>query len=352
MNTAGAAAQAQPYLQQAFQRFEALGERGAGMASKSLTELGDCLTDLGQLEQAVAVYQEAIQRSEKLGDARGLAVKKGQLATAYLRQKDYAAALQAYHQALALFQQLNEPSAIATLYHQIGMVYKEQSQFDQAESAFRQSLAIRVANQYRADEAASLGELANLNDDWNRPEQAVDYYRQAADIYIQLGDKRYEGAARGNLANTLIKLKRLNEARPELLRAIECKKSFCHAAEPWTTWAILNNLELADGNPQAVQQARQKAMNAFLSYRRDGGENHEGAGRLALMVLQAIQQDDTAEIEQTIEQYLEQDDQQHKTFLRNLKAILAGQRNPELAEDDDMNYQLIVELKLLLEQLP
>jgi hypothetical protein len=51
--------------------------------------------------------------------------------------------------------------------------------------------------------------------------------------------------ARNNLTDVLIKLHRYDEARVELPRAIEYKKSFGHAAKPWTTWAILHDLEVA-----------------------------------------------------------------------------------------------------------
>lgn len=186
---------------------------------------------------------------------------------------------------------------------------------------------------------------------WQRPEQAVDYHRQSVDIHSQLGDKRHEGVARSNLANTLIKLKRLDAARPELLCAIECKKSFGHAAEPWTTWAILYNLERADNNPQATQQARQQAIQTFRDYRRDGGENHSSAGRLSLAVFEAIQQQ-TTEIEQGIAHLLEQEEwQAHRTYLDRLLAIIAGERVPALAEDDQLRFDLVVELQMLLEQL-
>ncbi len=290
LQTGGAAAEALHCLQQAQQVFEALGEQGAGMASVSLTDQGDCLRELGRLDEAVVVYEEGIKRSEKLEDSRGVAVKKIQLATVRKNQKDYKASLQGYHEALNLFQQLDEPAAVATIWHQIGMVYSHQALFDEAESAYRQSLSIASRQGNRAGEASSLYELGTLYDTWNRPEQAVDYFRQAADIDTQMGDKRSEGMSRNGLAHTLITLNRLNEARPELLRAIECNKPFGHAAQPWKTWNILHNLEQADSNPQAAREGRHQAIQAYLAYRRDGGENHSGVGRICLAARQALQQ--------------------------------------------------------------
>jgi tetratricopeptide (TPR) repeat protein len=353
LETGGAAAQALPYLQEAQRRFEALGEHRSRMASVALGEQGNCLQALGQLEAAAAAYQGAITQSEKLENTRQVAVGKIQLATTRMLQKRYADALQGYQQALTLFQQLNEPGTVATIWHQIGMTHNNAGDFAQAEQAYRQSLSIESQQGNKAGEAGSLGELGNLYDEWNRPEQAVSFYRQAAGMYVALGDLRYEGFARNNLADTLIKLQRYDEARPELLRAIECKQAFGHAAEPWKTWQILHNLEQASGNPPAAHEARQQALAAFLAYRRDGGENHSGGGRLALAVGQAIQQGDTAEVEQMITNALANPAQDNKNFLHKLQAIIAGERDLALAlaEDEELHYELAAELVLLLEGL-
>ena len=69
----------------------------------------------------------------------------------------------------------------------------------------------------------------------------------------------------------LIQLQRYDGARQELLRAIECNKLFGHAAEPWKTWSVLEDLENAVRDESAAAQARAQAKAAYLAYRRDGG---------------------------------------------------------------------------------
>ena len=352
LRTGGAATEAFAYLQQAQQRFEVLGEQGATMASVSLTEQGGCLLDLGQLEQAATTYQEVIKRAEKQDAIRSIAIGKTQLALVRLEQNDYPAAQQGHHEALKLFQQLNDLPKVAAAWHGIGNVYSQKKQFKQADSAFRQSLFMQTQLDNPQGEALLLGDLGLLYHDWNRLEQAVDYYRQAITIYTQLENKVGEARQCSNLARTLIQLNRLDEARPELLYAIWCKQSWGHIAQPWKSWSILHALEQADNNPQAAEQAREKAIQTYLAYRRDGGENHDSVGRMALGVLQAIQQGETTEIKQVIDQYIEQDlSQEIKTFLHNLQAILIGERDPALAEDNEMDFDGVVELKILLEQL-
>ena len=46
-----------------------------------------------------------------------------------------------------------------------------------------------------------------------------------------------------NLANTLRKLRRYDEARQAIQQAITCNAEFGHAAEPWTAWHILADIE-------------------------------------------------------------------------------------------------------------
>ncbi len=74
----------------------------------------------------------------------------------------------------------------------------------------------------------------------------------------------------------MIQLRRYDEARREILRAIECDKPYGHAAEPWKTWMILRNLEAATGNARAAEKAREKAVELYTAYRRDGGYARPG----------------------------------------------------------------------------
>jgi tetratricopeptide (TPR) repeat protein len=352
LKISGFAEQALPYLRQAQQRFEQVGKQGAGMASVAITEQGDCLRTLGKLDTAAATYNEAIRRTEKRADTRGLATNKNQLATTHMLQKRYTDALHGYQETLHLFQKLDEPAAVATIWHQMGMLHRQIGNYSQAEQAYRQSLSIASQQSNRAGEAGSLGELGTLYDEWKRPEQALVFYQQAANIYMQLGDLRYEGITRSNIANTLIQLMRYDEAHIELQQAIECGQAFGYAAEPWKSWDILHDLEQASGNIQAAYEARQQALAAFLAYRWDGGENHSDAGCLALAVGLSIQQGDTAKAQQLLDAELADDSwKEYKNFLHKLQAIIAGERDLTLAEDDGLPYELVAELVLLLEKL-
>ena len=323
------------------------------MASVCFTEQGDCLLDLGRLDEAAAAYEESIRRAEQLGDDREVAVGKGQLGTVRMQQRRYPEALAAYAEARERFTQLDEPGSVAVIWHQTGMVYQEAGQPEAAEDAYRKSLAIKVRLGDVAGQASTLVQLGNLYDDvLDRPEEAVAFYRQAADKYVEIGDVAKEGTARNNLADTLRKLRRLDEARQEIRRAIECKAQFGHASEPWKTWAILADIETDAGNPAAAAEAKRKAIACYLAYRRDGGENHDEPGRICLAVTQSLLAGDPASAASLLQQLAADPDAAgFGGFIRALQAIVAGSRDRTLADAPDLDYTMAAEILFLIETL-
>jgi tetratricopeptide (TPR) repeat protein len=358
LSEGGGAQQALPLLQEAGRRFEAIAnatdnKAAAGMASKCITEQGDCLLNLGRYDAAAASYEESIRRGEQQGDLRGVAVRKGQLGTVRLQQQRYAEALKAYQEARDTFSRLQEPGTAAIAWHQIGMVHEKAGQPEAAEEAYNQSLAIQVRLGDQAGQANTLGQLGNLYDDvLQRPEEAVAFYRRATEIYREIGDQAKEGVTWNNLADTFRKLQRLDEARQAIRRAIESNALFGHAALPWTSWAILADIETAAGNSAAAADARHQALGAFLAYRLDGGENQSASGRLALAIREALASGNPAEAASLLQQ-LAADPAwaEHLPFLTALQAITAGSRDRSLAEDPGISYGQAAEVLLLIEAL-
>jgi tetratricopeptide (TPR) repeat protein len=358
LNTGGEVQQALPLLQEAGQRFEAIANKYPGtgaeqMASACLTEQGNCLRNLGRYDAAAAAYEESIRRAEQRGDQRAVAVSKGELGTIRLCQQRYAEALEAHQQARDTFSRLNEPGTVAIAWHQIGRVHEEAGQPEAAAEAYNRSLAIKVRLGNQTGQANTLGQMGNLYSAiLQRPEEAVAFYKQAADIYGTIGDRLSEGRQLSNLAATLVKLKRLEEARQTIRRAIEYNAPFGHAAEPWTSWNNLAVIETAAGNSCAAADARHQALGAFLAYRRDGGENPTGSGRLALAVRQDLASGDPAEVASSL-QHLTAAPQNASMlpFLTALQAITADSRERSLAEVPGLDFKEAAEVLLLIEAL-
>jgi len=354
----GGAQQALPLLQEAGWRFEAIAnatdnKAAERMASVCLTDQSNCLLDLGRYDAAAAAYEEAIRRGEQRRDLRGVAVDKAQLGTVRLQQERYAEALKAYQEARDNFSSLNEPGTVAITWHQIGMVHQKAGQPEAAEEAYNQSLAINVRVGNQVGQANTLVLLGTLYGGvLQRPEEAVAFYQRAAEIHGEIGDQANEGRAQNNLAATLLKLHRLDEARQAIRRAIECNEPFGHAAQTWKTWVILAGIETADCKSSAASDARHQALDAFLAYRRDGGENQSESGRL----VSALRQDLGAGFPEAATSLLLQLTAHpawanQLPFLTALQAITTGSRDRSLAEDPGLSYDQAAEVLLLIEAL-
>ncbi len=292
LKTVGESDQALLLLDEAQKRFEA-SEAAERMASVCIAERGACLLYLGRLDEAAAAYEENIRRAEKLGDDRQVTVGKSELGIVRMEQRRYQEALEAYEEARERFTRLHEPANVAVFWDHTGIVYAETNQPEAAELAYRKSLAIQVRLGNVAAQARTLAQLGNLYV-VGRPEEAVALYRQAADKFVEGRDQAKEGAVWNNLGHALRMLRRLDEARQEIRRAIECNAQFGHATRPWTTWAILSDIETGAGNPTAATEAKRKAIECYLAYRRDRGENQSGAGRLCLDVTERLLADKAA----------------------------------------------------------
>jgi hypothetical protein len=164
-----------------------------------------------------------------------------------------------------------------------------------------------------------------------------------------------EGRARSNLAMSLIRLELFEEARAECLRAIECNEAFGNSAESWKTWHILYVLEQASGNLADAQTAKHQAIQSYLAYRREGGENMSGSQvpKLCEMVLHAGGENTSLETGDMLLALKDVPDLPDylKPVIPKLLAILQGERNTALVDDPALDYNSAAELLLLLEAL-
>ena len=358
LTNTGGSERAFPILNEARQRFEIIAterpEAGAElMAAKCFSELGQCLWVLGRFDEAVMSYEEGIRRSEQLGDDRAVAVGKAQIGSVRGDQRRYSEAIAALVEARERFMQLDEPKSVAIVWHQMGTVYQDAGEPEAAEDAYHKSLGINVQLGDVDGQAGNLSELGRLYQSLKRLEEAAALHQQVVDKWVQRGDTLNEGLGRLNLAGTLLMLGRLDEARHEIIRAIECKTRFGHASQPWLGWALLAAIEKEAGNSAASAEAKQKAIACYLAYRHDGGENYDIEGRVSFAVTQALLAGDVAAATDILQQLAATPnlpDSAH-TFIRALKAIVDGSRNRTLADDPDFNYGMAAEILLLIEKL-
>jgi tetratricopeptide (TPR) repeat protein len=358
LGDAGQPEAALPKLEEAQRRFEAYecktpGRGSARMALVAVSLRGQCLRQLGRLDEAERVYERAIVLAEEGHDERSVAVDKFQMAHVRMSQGRFPEALAAYTEACDCFEALGEPRGVAAACHQIGMAHQFVDNGDAAEDAYRKSLAISVQINDVARQAGTLLQLGNLYVDLGRPDEATTHYRHAAERFAALHDLREEGQARSNLAEVLRLLGRLADARCEIERAIECKQDLGHGAQPWLTWGILADIESDEGRSTEARWAHTQARGAYLAYRRDGGEASTPRARWVAEVCQLLAEGDATVADELLQQLacMPEPAAWLPPLIAGLRAFVAGVRNPSIADTPGLDYRDAAELLLLLETL-
>ncbi|HRI70332.1 MAG TPA: tetratricopeptide repeat protein [Polyangium sp.] len=347
------------YLKKAGQRFAALAALGdqhaARMEYVAITEQGHVLLGLGQTDAAASKYEDAIARAASSISVRDRAVQRTHIAMLRLQQRRFGEALAAYEQARDAFNSLGEPDAVAGMWHQIGRVQEEANQFAAAECAYKEALRIKISLGNRAGEASTLGQLGNLDRLRGRHKEAAIWYRKAIALYEELGDGASAAMFRSNLGVVLYDLGQLGEARELLKAALAVKLQLGPAAEPWKTWQPLAKVEHDAKRPDEAAHARAQAISTYRAYRLAGGDTIDGQTSLVVAMGALLTQKDPdaagALLQKLHAVARNQAPEESLALVRALDAIVAGERDPKLAEDPELDPMVVVELQLLLEKL-
>ena len=299
------------------------------------------------------LLKSAYALAEKFNSKKHAAIGKGQLGTVRLSQERYEDAIKAHNEAREIFENLGDLDMVAVAYQQMGAVHEEIGQFEEAEQVIQKSLAISVEQNNLLDQAKNLGRLGSYYAKIGRTDEAVTFLQQSAEKYVEINNMADEGRVRGNLSITLITLKRYEEARQEIQRAIECFKPYGHGVEPWRAWDKLREIELADGNQEAAVQAREQAIQLYLAFRRDGGEDQNPGARLCTLFDDAMGSQPPEEVKKHLDEVAKDPKipDEGKLLISKLQSVLTGSREKELASDPNLNYIDAAEILFLLEKL-
>ncbi len=116
--------------------------------------------------------------------------------------------------------------------------------------------------------------------------------------------------------------------------------------EPWHTSHAL-------GDAAAAAEARRKAVETYLAYRRVGGENQNPGATYCAAIAHAIAEGKADQARAQLAQLLEDAELPAplKVLIPTLQAILDSARDAALADNSDLDYDDAAEVRLLLETL-
>ncbi|WP_027269285.1 tetratricopeptide repeat protein [Leptolyngbya sp. PCC 6406] len=198
-----------------YQQSLAIKERIGDAQGKAATlhQMGRLKADQGDVEGAIALYQQSLEIFERIGDAQGKASTLHGMGRLKANQGEVEDAIALYQQSLEIFERIGDAQGKASTLHRMGILKANQGQVEDAIALYQQSLAIKERIGNAQGKAATLHCIAILKANQGDVEGAIALYQQSLAIKERIGD------AQGK-ASTLSFLGELIAQRGEVDRGI------------------------------------------------------------------------------------------------------------------------------------
>ncbi len=191
------------------------------LEERNLGQLGMAYHSIGQVEQAVSLYQQALTIARELGDQRGEATRLGHLGIAYAHLGEDERAIEHYQQALTIARKIGDQVGEAKHLGNLGLTYRNQGQLEQAIACYQQALLINRQTHNPQGEAKQLGNLGLAYCDVGKIATAIEHYRQALSIAQEINDRTVEEFLLGDMSEAYHKLGETTQAMEAATRAVE-----------------------------------------------------------------------------------------------------------------------------------
>ncbi|WP_413200152.1 CHAT domain-containing protein [Nostoc piscinale] len=151
-------------------------------AALNLNNIGQIYFSLGKYDEALKLYQQALEIYKQNNYKLGLAVALNNIGRVYQNLGNYNQALEYNQQALANYREVGDRTGEGVTISNLGQVYQKQNQYDQALGLYQQAVAIHREVEDKISEAATLKFLGDVLAAQNQPPLAIAFYKQSVNL--------------------------------------------------------------------------------------------------------------------------------------------------------------------------
>ncbi len=174
-------------------RAENLASRGnAARHGHLLALLGDIRLELGELNEAIATYIEAIEVLQSNGDEVSLGIVKTKLGSAHLDRADYTKAIAMLSSALEIFEQEELTEYQGRVVGNLGAAYGNLGQWPEAEGYHKQALEIAREYDDVEEQERQLANLAYAAQTQGDRDSMLHYYRIALGLAYRVSNVNWQ----------------------------------------------------------------------------------------------------------------------------------------------------------------
>ncbi len=183
--------------------------RSEGVA---LGNLGLAHAVLGEVEKAIDFHERALIISREIGDRSGEAADLGNLGAAFYRLGEVGKATGFYEQALIIAREIGDRRGEGGALGNLGLAHAALGELEKAIRVYEQQLVLVREIEDRRGEGNALGNLGASCFGLGKLEKAIGFYEQALMISREISDRSGEAADLGNLGAAYSRLGEVEKA--------------------------------------------------------------------------------------------------------------------------------------------
>jgi tetratricopeptide (TPR) repeat protein len=180
----------------------------------AINNMGLVYQATGQPQQALELYEQALQLRREMGDRAGEAATLNNMGLVYRATGHPQQALELLEQALPLKREMDDRDGAAATLNNMAEVYQATGQPQRSLELFEQALTINREVGNRAGEATTLNNMATVYQATGQPQRSLELYEQALTIHREVGNRAME-------ANTLSNMAAVYQTTGQSQRALE-----------------------------------------------------------------------------------------------------------------------------------
>ena len=257
----GQGQQALDYFNQALPIWRESGERSG--EALTLNDMGPAFANLGQKQKSLDVYNQALAIWRQLGNKQGEALTINDIGRLYRDLGQHQTAMDYYNQALPIWREVGNRNGEAMALSDIGRAYADLGQPAKALAFGAQALPIFRATGNRRGEAMVLNTMGRDHSDMGEADKALDLDLQALVIWREVKDQRNEATALMTLGWAYSELKDPEKSFASAIAALGLVKA---TGDPEIEGGIERSMMLGFRNQHEPEEAIFFGLEAVNSY--------------------------------------------------------------------------------------
>jgi tetratricopeptide (TPR) repeat protein len=260
--------------QEAVEIFREIGDRR--YEGTALGNLGNALGEVGRLEEAIFLHQASVEISRETNDwyrEGGALTNLGNALTQAGRAEE---AITAHQEAVAILREIGDRYRESGALTNLGLALHEAGRVDEAITMHQDAALISRETSDRHREGPTLYNLGNALRDTGRVEDAITAYQEAIVILRETGDRHNQGQALNNLGVAFREIGRAEEA---ITAYRDAAVIFREAGDLNNEIRALSNLGVALDEVGRAEEAITTYQDAMTILREPGGQHGEGQTR-------------------------------------------------------------------------